>query len=102
MADKQPNLKITEKEFQSQVRDLSKILHVEKYYHPFLSKWSEKGYPDITIIKVPKLIFLELKTDKGKVTPAQQEWNDLLNQCKTIEAHIVRPSDFESIVSMLR
>ena len=94
--------KITEKIFQSQIRELSKILHVDKYYHPFLSKWSEKGYPDITIVKVPKLIFLELKTEKGKVTEAQQEWHDLLNQCTSIEAHIVRPADFNEIVEYLR
>jgi len=98
--DKLPG--ITEKQFEAQVKDLAKIFHAEKYYHPFLSKWSERGYPDATIIKVPKLIFLEYKSEKGKPTEAQVEWIDLLNQCTSVEAHICYPKDLEQIAELLR
>jgi hypothetical protein len=95
-------IKITEKVWGSQVKDLTKVLHCEKYYHPFLSTWSEEGFPDCTIIKIPRLIFAELKSEKGKLTPAQEEWLELLKQCKTIEAYCWRPSQFEEIAEILR
>lgn len=95
---------ITEKAFESQVKDLAKILHCDKYYHPFLSKWSERGFPDCTIIKVPRLIFAELKSEKGVLTPAQAEWLELLRQCKTVEAHLWRDGDdiLDEIAEILR
>lgn len=95
---------LTEKQFESQVKDLAKIFHVDKYYHPFLSKWSEKGFPDCTIIKVPRLIFAELKSEKGKLSPAQAEWLELLRQCKTVEAYLWRDGEeaLEEIAEVLR
>lgn len=87
---------ITEKQFEAQVKDLAKICHVQKYYHPFLSKWSEKGFPDLTIIKVPRLIFAELKSEKGIVSEAQQEWLNLLSQCTQIEVYLWRPDNLET------
>ncbi len=91
--DKLPPL--SEKHFEGQVKHLAKIFHVDEYYHPFLSKWSAKGFPDLTIIKVPRLIFVELKGTKGKVSPEQQHWHDLINQCTSVEAHIWWPEDYE-------
>lgn len=78
------------------------MLHVEKYYHPFLSKWSEKGFPDCTIIKVPRLIYAELKSEKGKLTPAQEEWLNLLRQCTKVEAYCWYPDDLEEIAGILQ
>lgn len=94
-------IKVTEKEFLRQVRDLAKIYHW-RFYHPFLSKWSERGYPDITLIRPPRLIFAELKTDKGVMTDSQKEWADLLKECDGIEYYLWRPSDFEEIVKILQ
>jgi len=93
---------ITEKQFEAQVKDLAKVFHADAYYHPFLSTWSVKGFPDLTIIRVPRLIFAELKTETGKISPEQQKWHDLLNQCTSIEAHIWRPAQFDEIVGILR
>ena len=95
---------MTEKQFLSDVKEVAKIRHVDKFYHPFLSKWSEKGFPDCTIIKVPRLIFAELKSEKGIITPAQQQWFDLLRECKTVEAYIWRDSEYilDEIAEILR
>lgn len=70
---------LTEKLFQRQVLELAKILGW-RVYHPFLSKWSEKGFPDLTMVRARdrRLLFAELKTDKGVVSPSQVEWLDLL------------------------
>jgi len=96
-------MKITEKQFEAQVKEVAKIRQVDAYYHPFLSKWSPKGYPDITIVKVPRLIFAELKSEKGKISPEQAEWLELLRQCKTVEAYLWRVNEvsLEDIAEIL-
>ena len=71
-------------------------------YHPALSKWSERGWPDVALVRPPRFILAELKSDKGKVTPQQQEWLDDLARCPGVEVWLWRPSDFEQIVEILR
>ena len=47
------------------------------------------------------MIFAELKSDKGTVTPYQQEWLDTLEACGQ-EVHVWRPIDIEDIVELLK
>jgi hypothetical protein len=52
-----------------------------------------KGWPDLTLAKPGhRLIFMELKKEKGVVEPEQVEWLQLLNAAGA-RAIIVRPSD---------
>lgn len=48
-------------------------------YHTFDSRKSEPGFPDLCMMhhELKRIIFAELKTEKGKVTEAQEAW---LNQ----------------------
>jgi hypothetical protein len=94
--------KISEKAFQAQVKELSGVLRVDKFYHPWLSKFSARGFPDLTIVKGDRLIFAELKAEKGKVTPEQSEWLDILGGVKTVEAYLWRPDDLQTIADILR
>ena len=93
-------MKITEKDLLSQIKDLAKIYHW-RLYHPFLSKWSERGFPDLVLLRPPRIIFAELKRDDGKLTPSQQEWADLLKACPGVEYYCFRPSDIDGIVKIL-
>jgi hypothetical protein len=92
---------VTEAQFLAQVIQLAKILGY-RAYHPALSKWSERGWPDVALVRPPRFILAELKSDKGKVTPQQQEWLDDLARCPGVEVWLWRPSDFEQIVEILR
>lgn len=108
---------LTEKLFQRQVLELAKICGW-RVYHPFLSKWSEKGFPDLTMVRARdrRLLFAELKTDRGVVSPAQVEWLDLLGSVHrpvpasdpayghvpSVEVHIWRPRDWDAIQEVLR
>jgi hypothetical protein len=93
---------ITEKVWLAQVRGLARALGW-RVYHAWLSIHSEPGFPDLTLIKPPRLIFAELKTEGGKVSDKQQEWIDLLESIGgTVEVFVWRPSQFEAVAAILR
>jgi hypothetical protein len=90
---------MTEKQFAAEVEPLFKLYHW-KYYHTFNSQHSVPGFPDYVAIR-EKVIFIELKTETGKITPAQIEWIKALRKAKQ-QVYIWRPSDFDLIVKALR
>lgn len=94
-------INITEKQFESQVKDLAKICGW-KYYHTWRSFHSPAGFPDCCIVRGTRLLFAELKSEKGKVSPAQQEWLDILKATGKCEVYLWRPSQFDEIVEVLR
>ena len=87
---------ITEKQFESQVKDLAKLFGW-KYYHTWRSIHSPAGFPDCVMVRLSRIIFAELKSEKGKVSPAQQEWLDALGNVgdKDMQVYLWRPSDIE-------
>lgn len=94
---------VTEAQFLRQVKDLAKLLGWDFAYHPFLSKWSERGWPDLALArrKDGRFLLAELKTDKGKLTDRQSEVIDLLRSCG-LTVHVWRPADIEAIAEILR
>lgn len=87
----------TEKQFQRQVIEFAR-LQGWSVYHTFDSRRCVAGYPDLTLVhpKRKRLLFLELKTDAGKVRPDQREWLDWLNAAG-VTAAVVRPRDWDQI-----
>ena len=70
--------RLTEKQFQSMVVGLARQLSW-RVFHPYDSRRSVPGYPDLTLCHAEHgVIWAELKTEKGRVSPAQQEWLDHL------------------------
>jgi hypothetical protein len=92
---------LTEKQWLAQVRDLATLLGWEPY-HAFLSIHSPQGWPDLALVRPPRIILAELKTDKGKTTPAQDHWLDLLRACPGVEVFVWRPADIEAVAEVLR
>jgi hypothetical protein len=92
---------VSEREFQRQVLDLARILGWHAY-HPMLSKWSERGWPDLAMVRPPRLVFAELKTEDGMPTAHQERWLALLGACPGVEAFLWRPSDLSGIAEVLR
>lgn len=92
---------ITEREFLRQVAELGRLLGW-RTYHPWLSIRSERGWPDLAMVRPPRLILAELKRDGGKPTPSQAEWLALLGAVPGIEVHLWRPADFDAIAAVLR
>jgi hypothetical protein len=91
---------ITEKDWMGQVLELASILGWE-CYHPWLSIHSPRGWPDLALCRPPRLILAELKSEKGKTTPAQDRWLDLLRACPGVETYLWRPSDLDAVRDVL-
>lgn len=71
-----------------------------KAYHTLRSQGSEPGYPDWTLIR-ERVVWLELKTEKGVVSDRQVEWLRALRDAGA-EAYIVRPRHLEAIAKVLQ
>ena len=107
--------KITEKQFEAQVKDLAKIFGW-LYYHTWRSIHSPAGFPDCVMVRPPRLIFAELKSEKGIVSKDQQKWLDILRRCSFMvsdhldgafyqnmpEVYLWCPSDIERIAETLK
>ncbi len=70
----------------------------------------DKGFPDLVLVKPPRLIFAELKIGKKKPTPEQQAWLDALAEnsgdvygmpSNAVETFVWRPEDWSSILAVL-
>ena len=93
---------ISEKDFQKEVVAEAKRLRYDCFHNPDSVKVTANGFPDLVLRNLDSgvIFFLELKSQKGRLRPGQQEWIDALNKAG-MSAGIYRPSDFESIKAML-
>ena len=92
---------ITEKAFLAQVVQAAR-LYKWMVYHTFNSMHSERGYPDLTLCKPGHgVLFIELKTERGRVSSSQQQWLDAL-QASGAEVYVWRPSQLDDIISRLQ
>ena len=78
---------ISEKELQQNVVQMARALGW-LVFHPYSSQRSEWGWPDLAMARRGTVLFAELKSATGKLTPAQQAWSQELPNW-----HIWRPED---------
>lgn len=90
----------SEKVFLQTVRDLARTCGFREY-HPYDSRRSTPGFPDLTMVRGERMLFAELKTEKGRVTPSQLEWLTDLERPISNEVYIWRPHDLEDIATVL-
>ena len=92
---------ITEKELQATVRELAEA-YGWTLFCTWQSKHSPAGEPDLRMVRPPRFIFAELKTERGRISKEQAETLLLLQRCPPIEAYLWRPSDLDEIVLILQ
>jgi hypothetical protein len=56
----------------------------------------DPGYPDLCLVKPPRVLFVELKSAKGGTSMEQDEWLDALRNCPGVETYVFRPADWSS------
>ncbi len=92
---------LTERQFQRLVTDMADALGWS-WHHETYSLGSAPGYPDLTLVH-PRhgVVWLELKTPRGKISEAQRLWIARLREAGQ-HADIVYPSDLDRVESLLR
>jgi len=91
---------ITERAFLAQVLRYA-ALRGWHCYHTHDSRHSSAGFPDLVLVRRPRVVFAELKSDRGRCTPEQRAWLAELAEC-SVEVKLWRPSDWEEIERCLR
>ena len=92
------NNNISEKQFQYHVIEYAKNKGW-KVYHTYDSRRSEPGFPDLVLVRNVTL-FRELKSERGKLTPAQMEWGNALRNAGD-DFKVWRPSMIKEIYKEL-
>jgi hypothetical protein len=100
-------VKISEADWQRRVIDAAKLFgwryahfrpaQTSKGWRTAMS--GDKGFPDLVLVRPPRVLFVELKSDDGLPSEAQLLWfNDLASSG---EAYIWRPRDWTEVYTTL-
>jgi hypothetical protein len=90
----------SEAAFQGQVLELARVLGWRCYF-TWRSYHSPAGFPDLVLLRPPRLLFIELKSERGVVTPDQDGWLADLGRVPGAEAYVFRPSQWDELVEVL-
>jgi hypothetical protein len=109
MSDLRLSTSASEKDFQKAVTDAlnalgwrwyhSRPAHTSKGWRTALS--GDAGYPDITAVRRDRILFIELKAEKGRLSEEQGAWLADLGAAGA-EVFCWRPSDWPAIEETLR
>lgn len=72
-----------------------------RHYHTYDSRRSEFGFPDSVLLRGTRLVFAELKRQRGKPTAAQQTWLAELAGVESVECYLWRPADRQRVLEIL-
>jgi VRR-NUC domain len=59
------------------------------------------GWPDLVLVRPPRIIFAELKSSSGKLSDRQADWLSVLRLLPGVEVCLWKPEDWDSIVEIL-
>ena len=100
-----------EKDFMAQVIDVAHANHwLCAHFRPAMmanGHWvtavqaDGKGYPDLTLVKPPRVLFVEVKGDDGRMSPEQVVWIGNLKSCPGVETYVWRQKDADEVISVL-
>lgn len=99
---------ITEQQFTNSVLEWAKVygwlrFHVRQSGEGGRNVQGDRGFPDLVLLKPPRLIFAELKVGRNKESAEQVQWLGwLLNLgCPEIAAYTWRPAQWSEILAIL-
>lgn len=88
---------MTERQLLEAIRALAKRLDW-LVYHTHDSRRSEPGFPDLVLVRDARVIFAELKTQRGRVSPAQDVWlkrlAEVSHTLEAVAAGLVAPEPY--------
>ena len=90
-----------EADFQRHVRKVAEA-NGWKVHCVWRSDHSPAGWPDLVMVKGDRMLIMELKMPKGKLTDKQREWLNLLMQVRVVRTlAVVRPTDLDWLTEIL-
>ena len=97
---------MSEAEFQKQIVELAQ-LRGWRVFHDHDSRRNAAGLPDLILVRSGRLIFAELKSEKGRVSEQQLDWlRDLDEVAESslgkVLVDVWRPADWTTIEEELR
>ena len=93
----------SEESFQRRVLELARCMGWSLRYHTFDSRKSAPGFPDLVLVRAPRVIFAECKTDDAprELLGAQRLWMHALLRCPGVEYYLWRPRTWQEIERIL-
>lgn len=88
-----------EKAFQATLIKFAKPLGWS-IYHTFDSRRSNKGFPDLVMVRGDRIIFAELKSATGRLMADQESWIELLRGAGQV-VYVWRPANWPEIKEVL-
>jgi VRR-NUC domain-containing protein len=70
-------------------------------YHTYNSRRSQKGFPDLFMVRGGRAVALEVKGARGQTTPEQDQWIWAM-KLAGIEAYVVWPKDEDFVRDLLQ
>lgn len=68
-----------------------------KVHHTVNSRKSPPGFPDLVMVKGKRLLFVELKSERGRLSEAQVGWLKVLAKAGAVDVRVWRPKDVAEI-----
>ena len=100
--------RLTEKDFARSVVDYAHLRHWLVYFTWYRAGVNERrqgyqvsGFPDLVLVRPPRLVFAELKVKDNQPTATQKEWLDLLGKVAQVESYLWRETDWSKIMEVL-
>ncbi len=90
-----PSEKDWQREVVSWAKKLGWMVHENKF-----SLYAKPGFPDLFMVRPPKVIIAELKSNKGKLRPEQETWIENLRACG-LSVCVWRPQDEKIVLGYL-
>ena len=97
-------MKVTERQFYKTVDDTLRAYGwafdhvVDTYPH---AKRTSQGFPDYQCFRDGRIVYLEIKSETGKLSHEQEWWGNFLKGFKRVEYYLIRPSDYEKLKEIL-
>lgn len=70
-------------------------------FHDTDSRRNTAGFPDLVLVKPPRVAFVELKRETGRLRDEQKVWLEALELCDTLSSGVVRPSTADQLLDYL-
>jgi hypothetical protein len=87
---------IKEADFQ---RDVIQIAELNKWlvYHTYDSRRCKPGFPDLVLVKGKTVLFVELKGQRGRLSPDQKVWISALEKAEDVAVKVWKPQDWRDV-----